>query len=350
MNPKLLNPGVSDLTDIGYPSDIPENVARLHLMENPYEFPAELQVIIDQKLQSLSLNRYPDPNMLGLKKKLRNTFDIPDSADIILGNGSFEVLQNLMLTLHNAEQCFLAYKPSFFFFPRFAQILNQKIIGTPWGSDMLAAIKLHQPSLIIIDNPNNPMGKLIDKGRLETIIQAAPGYVLIDEAYCHYSQSTMMPYLDKYPNLIISRSLSKTGLAGLRFGFLCCHSDLAKQIQKVMLPFNINVYTACVIETLLDHFNILAEQTKCVIKDRNGLLGQMKDLIGDNVVESDTNFINFKIPDWKAATVFQEFIKNDILLFYYRAQPPHPLANHLRVTVGTPEENAKFLDVLATLK
>jgi histidinol-phosphate aminotransferase len=159
----------------------------------------------------------------------------------------------------------------------------------------------------------------------------------------------MMPYLSKYPNLIIVRSLSKTGFAGMRFGFLCCHPDLAASIKKVALPFNINVYTASVMNTVLDHFDILKEQTQQIIKDREDLYKNMKEIVGEHVTPTHTNFINFSIPGYEASDAFNYFLKNNILLFHYRMKSPHPLANHLRVSIGTPAENKKFLEVLRNL-
>jgi histidinol-phosphate aminotransferase len=258
-------------------------------------------------------------------------------------------LQSIFIAFKNSEHCVLTNNPGFFFFMRSARVLDQKIIGVPQNENFISEIEKHQPSLIIIDNPNNPLGTILDEDTLEKIIQAAPGYVLIDEAYFPYGRITMMPYLSKYPNLIIVRSLSKTGFAGMRFGFLCCHPDLAASIKKVALPFNINVYTASVMNTVLDHFDILKEQTQQIIKDREDLYKNMKEIVGEHVTPTHTNFINFSIPGYEASDAFNYFLKNNILLFHYRMKSPHPLANHLRVSIGTPAENKKFLEVLRNL-
>ena len=344
-----LNPNIETLLDVSYPDDIPKGIVRLHLMENPYPLPANLQKTIVKNLEAISLNRYPETTQKNLKEKLRHTFNIPTESDIILGNGSFEILQNIFLAFNNANHCFLAYQPSFFFFFRCAHLFNQKMIGVRPNENIIHAIEKHQPSLIIIDNPNNPMGTILDEISLEKIIQAAPGYVLIDEAYFPYGHITMMPHLAKYPNLIIVRSVSKIGLAGLRLGFLCCHPDLAASIKKVAPPFNINAYTASAISTVLDNFDVIENQTQEIIKDRDNLYINMQKILGNHVTESHTNFINFSIPGYEASDAFDYFLKNNILLFQYRTKPPHPLANHLRVSIGTPDENKKFLGVLTNM-
>jgi len=350
----LYNPQLQQLIAMQYPNDIPPHITRLHLMENPYPLPEDIKAIIQQKLKNLPLHRYPNVKMDSLKQKLRATFNIPDGSEIILGNGSFELLQNIFIALHHPEYCFLTTSPGFFFFQRCAKLFNQKIITIPLEKNhfdldlaaMLSAIQKEQPNLIIIDNPNNPMASVFHPRTLQRIIEAAPGLVLIDEAYGQYAKHSMIPYLSQYPNLLITRSFSKLGVAGIRFGFLCCHPTTAKQINKTMLPFNLNTISATIAEVILDHFSTLETQIQQIIADRDLLIKKITVILNDPILPSATNFINFKIPHYDAETVFKQFIKQDILLFFYRTKPSHPLYNHLRVTVGNNKENLCFLNAL----
>ncbi|MCB1828433.1 MAG: aminotransferase class I/II-fold pyridoxal phosphate-dependent enzyme, partial [Coxiellaceae bacterium] len=194
MNPYLFNPRIIDLKTPEYPNDIPGDFIRLHLMENPYSLPINVSEAIHHALNNTVLNRYPDSNHSNLKQKLRDTFSIPDNAEILTGNGSFELLQSVFLSMLNPDQCFLSLMPGFFFYQLSSHILGQRCINVKPRENLFDTIEKHQPSLIIIDNPNNPMGTILSCDYLEKALQAASGLVLIDEAYFHYGRVTMMPF------------------------------------------------------------------------------------------------------------------------------------------------------------
>jgi len=208
---------------------------------------------------------------------------------------------------------------------------------------MMAAIRRHRPSVIFLSYPNNPTGNLFDRTAIEAIMLEAPGIVVIDEAYLPFAQQTWMPELPARPNLLVLRTFSKLGLAGLRLGYLCGLPALIEQFDKVRPPFNVNVLTLAAADFLLDHFAVLDEQAARVRADRQQLLARMRSLAGIQVFDSAANFLLFRVAD--ASDVFAKLLQKGILI--KDVSGAHPLLqNCLRVTIGTAEENARFFEAL----
>jgi histidinol-phosphate aminotransferase len=208
---------------------------------------------------------------------------------------------------------------------------------------MAAAIAREQPAVIFLSYPNNPTGNLFDREALREVLEAAPGLVVIDEAYLPFAGSTWMDELPRWPNLLVLRTLSKLGLAGLRLGYLCGSPAVIGELEKVRPPFNVNVLTLAAVDFLLDHLDRLDAQATQLRADRAKLREALQGIPGAHVFDSAANFLLLRVPN--AAQAFARLFERGILVKDVSAS--HPLLhNCLRVTVGTASENARFLEAL----
>ncbi|KHD08134.1 histidinol-phosphate aminotransferase [Candidatus Thiomargarita nelsonii] len=332
---------------------VPEltDAIKLDAMENPYHWDARLIEEWLNVLRTTPLNRYPDPAARVLKKQLRAVMQVPNTMDMILGNGSDEIIQMLALTLNGEGRILLAPEPSFVMYRLIAQFVGMQYIGIPlekndFKLDMLAmleTIKTYQPALIFLAYPNNPSGNAFATQDIEAIIETASGLVVIDEAYAPFADNTFMSRLGEYPNLLVMRTVSKLGLAGLRLGLLAGPQAWLKQIEKTRLPYNINVLTQMSAIFALQHYAVLEKQTLQIKADRAKLLERLNAIDGIQTWASQANFILFRVAD--AQTVFDNLKNKGVLIKCLHGS--HPLLeNCLRVTVGTPEENQAFLQEL----
>ncbi len=325
-------------------------LVKLDAMENPYRLPADVQVEVTRLAESAALNRYPDPAAGRLKARLREAMAVPDGMELVLGNGSDELIQMLTLAVARPGATVLGLEPSFVMFRLIAGFCGVRFVGVPLKPDfsldlarVLAAVKEHRPALIFIAYPNNPTGNLFGAADLERIIEAAPGIVVIDEAYHAFAGASFMPQLGCYPNLLVMRTLSKLGLAGLRLGILAGARAWLEHVDKVRLPYNVNVLTQLVAEKVLAHPDVLAQQAAAIKDGRARLAEQLGRTGGVEPFPSDANFILFRTEG--AGRVFERLRSRGVLIKNLHGS--HPLLeNCLRVTVGTPDENAKFAAAL----
>jgi histidinol-phosphate aminotransferase len=327
---------------------------KLDAMENPYHLPPELRQEIAQLTATTEINRYPDPAATGLKAQLREAMDIPADMDLMLGNGSDELIQIVAMAVAKPGTALLAVEPSFVMYRMIATFVGMRYVGVPLGADfsldldaVLQAIATHQPALIFLAYPNNPTGNLFDADDVSRIIKAAPGLVVVDEAYHAFAGTSFMGRLHEFPNLLLMRTLSKIGLAGLRLGFLVGRAEWIGQLEKLRLPYNINVLTQAVAQTVLEHGDVLNAQAESIKVQRAVLLQALRGMGGITAFPSDANFILFRVGD--ANGVFAELKRRGVLI--KNLNGGHPLlTNCLRVTVGTAEENEKFLQALSNSK
>ncbi len=329
----------------------PAGMVKLDAMENPYRLPAELTGAIAARAAAAALNRYPDPGARELKTQLRAAMRIPAGMDLVLGNGSDELIQMLALAVAKPGAVMLGLEPSFVMFRMLATITGMRYVGAPLGRDFsidaaatLEAVRQHEPALIFIAYPNNPSGNLFDADVIARIIAAAPGIVVVDEAYHAFAGASFMPRLAEFPNLLVMRTVSKLGLAGLRLGLLAGRSAWLDHIDKVRLPYNVGVLTQTVASEVLQHADVLDAQAAAIRSERTRLLAELRRMAGVDAYTSDANFILFRVAS--AKQIFDGLKRRGVLIKNLDAT--HPLlADCLRVTVGTPGENAQFLAALA---
>ncbi|WP_198117857.1 histidinol-phosphate transaminase [Massilia rhizosphaerae] len=332
---------------------------KLDAMENPYQLPDALRAELAQRLADAVLNRYPVPSYAGIKERIRAKLGVPAGFDVILGNGSDEIISILCTACarqspndKGGRAVVLAPTPAFVMFQRSAQFAGMDFVGVPLKADfsldraaMLAAIAKHKPALVFLAYPNNPTGNLYDEADMVAIIEALGehGIAVVDEAYQPFARTSFMDKLPQYPNLVVMRTLSKLGLAGIRLGYLAAAPVLLEQFDKVRPPYNVNVLTQVAAEFALDHVDVLDEQAARLNEAREILAAAMAALPGVTVFPSSANFITLRVPDAEktCAKLFAErvLIKN-------LSRMHELLANCIRVTVSTPEENSVFLNAL----
>jgi len=328
-------------------------MVKLDAMENPYGWP---QSLIDRWLQeiaSVSLNRYPDPEARELVRALRSAYHIPGSAGLLLGNGSDELIQMIMLAVAGPGRVVLAPEPGFSMYHMIAEFVGLRYVGVDLTAAdfsldvaaMLAAIEQHQPAVIFLDYPNNPSGNLFDVAAIERIIAAAPGLVVIDEAYHAFAGATMLGRLPEYDNLMVLRTVSKMGLAGLRLGMLMADPCWVSEINKIRLPYNINSLTQASAVFAMQHMDVLIEHTERICRDREDLYTQLQQLAGLVVYPSRANFILFRAPEGRGPELYER-LKQDKVLIRNLHRHGTVMADCLRVTVGTAEENHAFMQAL----
>jgi histidinol-phosphate aminotransferase len=325
---------------------------KLDAMENPYSLPADLKVELQARISNAELNRYPDPSASALREKLRQIMRVPEDKAIVLGNGSDELIQMLAMAVADKDVCLLSFDPGFVMYKMIADFVGIKYVGVHLSENFSLdmertrqAIKQHQPAIIFIAYPNNPSANCFNEKDIEEIILMAPGMVVLDEAYHPFAQTSFMQRLTEFDNLLVMRTVSKMGLAGLRLGLLCGHPDIINEIDKIRLPYNINVLTQLSAEFVLDNIDVLDTQAKLIREERELLLEKMKAISGLQVFSSQANFILFRVLDKKANDVFESIKQSGVLIKNMRADVGL-LKNCLRVTVGTPSENLAFVDAL----
>jgi len=323
---------------------------KLDAMENPYTLPATLRAELGQLAHDAAINRYPDAAATALKARIRSSMEVPDGMDILLGNGSDELIQILAMAIAKPGAAILSLEPSFVMYKMIAAFAGVSYVGVPlrpnFSLDLdatLEAISKHQPALIFIAYPNNPTGNLFDMTALLRILDAAPGLVVLDEAYHVFALQSFMPLLARYPNLLVMRTLSKLGLAGLRLGFLVGRPAWLQELDKLRLPYNVNVLTQQIAERVLAHPEILEQQAAAIRDERAQLMQALDNIAGLEAFPSAANFILLRIEN--ADKVFEKLKQRGILI--KNLSRAHPLlTNCLRVTVGTPDENQRFLTSL----
>ncbi|MBT5868545.1 MAG: histidinol-phosphate transaminase [Nitrospinaceae bacterium] len=322
---------------------------KLHANENPYPPSPELLNKISQRLKELELNRYPDPDGRNLKTAIANKVGVR-TEQIIIGNGSDELIQYLMQVLCDEGRTIAFPDPSFSMYGITAKCLGLNPVSFSlnenWdleADSTLEILNKHKARLVFISYPNNPTGNCFSEQEIQHIIEKFQGIVVLDEAYQDFSGKTFLKQMETHNNLVVLRSLSKIGLAGLRVGYGIFPAELAEQVNKVRLPYNSNSISQWVATELLNDFTPVQNQINSIINERKRLMDELSKFSSLTVYPSNSNFILFMDSNG-GDQLFTTLKKNGILL---RNLGSHPrLKNCLRVTIGTPPENDQFLDQL----
>ena len=327
-------------------------MVKLDAMENPYRLPPGLAARMGERLAEVAVNRYPDPSGEPLKRRLRETMRIDAAHELLLGNGSDEILQIVSLALAKPGATVLSLEPSFVMYRLAAIAAGMRYVGVPLRADftldpdaLLQAIARERPALTWIAYPNNPTGNLFPREAILAAVRASPGLVAVDEAYYAFSGgASLLDEVGGHPNLILVRTVSKLGLAGLRLGVAIGPPEWMHELEKLRMPYNVNVLTAAAAELLLDEREVFARQTEAIVSERARLEAALDALRGARRFPSAANFILVRVPD--APRAFEALRARGILVRTFHGS--HPLLAHcLRLTVGTPDENTRMLEALA---
>ncbi|MEH0167868.1 histidinol-phosphate transaminase [Paucibacter sp. JuS9] len=320
---------------------------KLDTMENPFRLPEALQQALGQRLGHVAINRYPAERTVELAAALAKAAGMPAGCAITLGNGSDELITMLSMAISKPGACVMAPLPGFVMYEISARYQGLKFVGVDLRPDfeldepaMLAAIAEHQPALIYLSYPNNPTANLWDAEVIERIVAAAPGLVVMDEAYQPFAERDSMDLLRRHSNVLVMRTMSKFGLAGVRIGYLIGRAELIGEIDKLRPPFNIGVLNAEAGLFALEHADVYARQAQVLRAERDQLIADLDEIEEVQAFPSQGNMVLVRVPD--AAAMFDGIKRRGVLVKNVSAL--HPLLhNCLRLTVGTPEENMVLL-------
>ncbi|MES2100556.1 MAG: histidinol-phosphate transaminase [Pseudomonadota bacterium] len=328
-------------------------LVKLDAMENPFRLPEMLQKELGERLGRVAINRYPVGCVADVIAALSAYVKLPAGCKLMLGNGSDELISLLTLACDVPGASILAPLPGFVMYEMSAKLQGLKFIGVPTTANfeldeaaMLAAIETHRPAITWIAYPNNPTANLFDDRVVERIVDAVgrqDGIVVIDEAYQPFSSRTWMNRVAQHEHVLVMRTLSKFGLAGVRLGYLVGAAALIDEIDKVRPPYNISALNAEATLFALEHAAEFAAQAEVLRAERAKLLRVLAELPGAQPFPSEANMILVRVPDSKKA--FEGMRARGVLV--KNIEGLHPLLkNCLRLTVGTPEENLLMIDAL----
>lgn len=326
---------------------------KLDAMENPFRLPPELQRELGERLGRVAINRYPTQCVADVIAALTGYVKPPAGCKLMLGNGSDELISLLALACDVPGATILAPLPGFVMYEMSAKLQGLKFVGVPLTADfeldeaaMLAAIEQHRPAITYLAYPNNPTANLFDDAVIERIVAAVGrqnGLVVFDEAYQPFSSRTWMQRMAAHEHVLVMRTLSKFGLAGVRLGYMAGAAALIDQIDKVRPPYNISVLNAEATLFALEHADEFARQAAILRSERERLQQALAAMPGVKAFPSEANMILVRVPDSKRA--FEGMKQRGVLIKHIAGL--HPLlVNCLRLTVGTPEENTLMIDAL----
>lgn len=326
---------------------------KLDAMENPYTWPEELRQAWSTLLRETDVNRYPDPQAQALKARLRRHLRLGEEQGLLLGNGSDEIIQMILLTLAQPGRVVLSVEPGFVMYRMIATFAGLSYVGVDLRPEdfaldlppLLEAIERERPAVIFLAVPNNPSGNCFDPDAIRAIIAAAPGLVVADEAYGPFTDVSFLPELGRYPNLLVMRTLSKLGLAGLRLGLLCGPQAWIAEIDKTRLPYNINVLTQVSAAFALAHEDLFQHQAETIRRDRELLYQTLRAFPGLQVYPSQANFLLCRLPAGRGNEIHRALIEQGVLVKNLHGAHPQ-LQDCLRLTVGREVENQVLVRAL----
>lgn len=314
--------------------------------ENPHDVPKEVRNEINRRLKTMSFNRYPDPLANNLRDKIAEANGLEREC-VLVGNGGDELLFNIALAWGGPGRTFLNMPPTFSVYEQNARLTGTAVANIARRSDysidedaVLARVAEGDVDYLIVASPNNPTGKLADTEFLLALLDATDALVMVDEAYFEFSRMTMRPYLAQHKNLVILRTFSKAfSLAGVRLGYILGAPEVVTEFVKVRQPYSVDAVSQVVAEAVYENRASFERGIVSIIEERTRLVDELSKLPEIKAYPSDANYILFKAEG--AGAVWQGLYDRGILVRDF-SQAEH-LADCLRVTVGSPEENDRFL-------
>ena len=337
----------------GYAIQPSAGMIKLDAMENPFCLPETLQRALGERLGKVAINRYPVDCVAQVIAALSAYVKLPTGCKLMLGNGSDELISLLALACDVPGATILAPLPGFVMYEMSAKLQGLKFVGVPLtaafeldGPAMLAAIAQHRPAITYIAYPNNPTANLFDDTIVERIVNAVGeqgGLVVFDEAYQPFSSRTWMDRVAQHEHVLVMRTLSKFGLAGVRLGYMVGAAALIDEIDKVRPPYNVSALNAEATLFALEHADTFDAQAAVLCTERAKLQQALSALAGVTVFPSEANMILVRVPDSKRC--FDGMKARGVLV--KNVAGLHPLLqNCLRLTLGTPEENLSMIEAL----
>ncbi|MDB4597742.1 histidinol-phosphate transaminase [Candidatus Pseudothioglobus singularis] len=339
----------SDIKNIdAYHVPVSKDMIKLDAMESPFGVPEDLKVEFLKCIEQSEVNRYPEADPSPLKDTLRSLMDIPDEFGILLGNGSDELIQLLALAC-SKDDLIMSFEPSFVMYELVSKYVNLEYFGVQLDSnfdinlnDALLIIEREKPKIIFIAYPNNPTGNCFDYDAIIEIIKSTNSMVILDEAYYAYSDKSFLSEISNFPNLLVLRTISKIGFAGLRLGLLIGDQETIAQLNKLRLPYNINALTQTSANFLLQDKQRIINNAQIIIEERRRLAHELSLFSKFKVYPSQTNFILVHSED--AHSLHTALKENGILIKGF--PKGSKLSDFIRISVSEPVENNILIDAI----
>lgn len=333
-----------------------EGYLKLDAMESPYRLSDDLSPALRaqlmERLAAAPVHRYPGELAQALALKLHRWLGLPQDYGVLLGNGSDELISIVTSAVAKPGAVALAPEPGFVMYRHYAQFAQMAYHGVDLRAQdfaldvprMHAALAQHDPAVLWLASPNNPTGNLFEPQAVRELIAAAPGLVVLDEAYQAFAGHSWLPELldQRWPQVLLLRTLSKIGFAGARFGYLVGPRELLTQFDKLRSPYNVNTLSLTLIDFALDHAEVWAQQANNIVRERESLAQALAACPDTQVFPSAANFLLVRC-DSGATRIAQALHANKVLVKNVSTMHPH-LHNCLRITVSTAAENRQFLD------
>ena len=333
------------------PKYIPADVM-VSANENPLDVPLDIRRAIEHEVRKVSLNRYPDPLANELRDMIAQANGL-DRDQVIMGNGGDELLFNIALAWGGPGRTFLNMPPTFSVYVNNAQLTNTRIVDVPRRADftideeaVLARVAQGDIDYTIVTSPNNPTGDLADEGFVRALLEATDALVMVDEAYFEFSRNTLRPLLETHENLVILRTFSKAfSLAGVRMGYLLGSARVLDEFKKVRQPYSVDAVSQAIARVVYEHRGTFERQVEAIISERSRVLAALRAIPGVEAFDSNANYVLLRVAD--ASAVWQKLLDAGVLVRDF--SHARYLENCLRVSIGTEEENTRFLETLTSI-
>ena len=325
-----------------------EGSVKLNQNESPYDLPFDIKEDVFRILRATPWNRYPQGESKSLHSKIAAYTDFP-AEGILAGNGSDELIQAVISAVCQDSDKVVVVRPGFTIYKRAASIAGADVYEVPLKEDFsfdVAALLgwSRKAKLVFLASPNNPTGTVLSLSDIERIARICPGLLVVDEAYYEYSHTTAKDLILRLDNVLILRTFSKAmGLAGIRLGYALGQPAFIQQLSKAKMPFSLGFFQKVVGEAILEKKDIIDEKIRIIIGERERMFAALEKMKGVQPVRSQANFVFFRVDKFLAEKIFLKMMKKNVLVRDFN-EPG--LSHHLRITVGTREENNLFLESL----
>ncbi len=334
------------------PYDAKEMKVEVNLASNehPHNLPSEVLAKLSSRLPEFAFNRYPDPTATRLREMIAEANGL-DADNVLVGNGGDELIFDLLLAWGGPGRKLIDMPPTFTMYGIDAEVTGTDIVRIPRHEDfsidqdaVLARVAEGDIDIVMIANPNNPTGNLTDEGFLIDLLKSTDAIVLVDEAYFEFSRHTMRPHMARHPNLVILRTFSKAfSMAGMRVGYLLGHADVVSELKKVRQPYSVNSFSQWVARAVFKDRMVFEQGISDILRGRDQLMHGLRLQHGVEVFPSEANFVLFRVEH--ASALWRDLLHGHSVLIRDFSRSPG-LEDCLRVTVGTHDENQRFIEAV----
>jgi histidinol-phosphate aminotransferase len=347
--------GRPDLADL-LPYRAPQVSApvKLNTNESPYPPPEEVMAELARRVGSLPLHRYPDRDFTELREGLARHLGVLTDR-VWLANGSNEILLQLMLAFGGADRRAMKFEPTYAMHSHIVRVSGTRLLRARRNPDFtmhldatVEAIRKQEPDIVFLCSPNNPTGNTNTEEEVEAVCEASSGLVVLDEAYVEFAGGSMIRLIEDHEHLAVVRTFSKAWrMAGARLGYLVAQPWVGEQILKVRLPYHLSALTQAAGLTALAHAREITSHVQTIVHERERLWDELSTTRGITAFPSRANFILFRCEAKPASEVWNGLLAKGVLIRDFSDTPG--CDGCLRVSVGTPEQNERFLETLSTV-